>query len=223
MLTCIRRFSSPFFTILAGEDKHMFVAHESVLSQSPVLSRFCKGNFKEAATMEIELPTESRENVGRLLEYLYTGDYACSKAEKAFDEAAELAGMYIAADKYNLPNLKRITMTKLVHLEPFPVERMDLFTLASLVYSHIPDSDKDFRAYFASYAPVQIMRMDESESTQLEEMMKTGGIFAQDCFRAQKRAWAKKVENIAKRAAEEAPASTPPAKKGGRGNSCTYI
>lgn len=222
MLTCTRRFASPIFTILVGEDKYMFMAHESVLSQSPVLSRFCKGNFKEAATMEITLPTESRECIGRLLEYLYTGDYACCSAEKAFDEAAELAGMYIAADKYNLPELKRITMKKLASLESFPVDGIDLFSLARLVYSHIPDSDKHFRAYFASYAPVQLMQMEEPDLNQLEEMMKSGGIFAQDCFRAQKLACERKMQ-VAKRAAEDAPLPPPPPppKKPARAPSCT--
>ncbi|KAA6406530.1 MAG: hypothetical protein FRX48_09695 [Lasallia pustulata] len=213
------RLTSPIFTILAGEDKHKFTAHEGVLSQSSVMSRFCKSNFREASTKEIALPNESRETVGRLLEYLYSGDYACHKVDKPFEQAVELAGMYIVADKYNLPGLKRLTTTKLVGLKSFPVERIELFTLANLVYGHIPDSDQDFRAYFASYAPVKIMEMDETESNQLEEMMKTGGTFAQDCFRAQKQAWLNKVDNMAKRGAQDPALSTPPAKKGGRGNS----
>ncbi|MCJ1305224.1 hypothetical protein MMC08_008038 [Hypocenomyce scalaris] len=224
-LTELRRFNSSIFTILVSESKHVFTAHETVLSQSPVLARFCKSNFKEATTKEITLPDESVESVGRLLEYLYSGDYACAATQKTFDEAVELAGMYIIGDKYNLERLKILTMDKLIAFEAFPTDRVDFFSLASLVYRRTPDSDKRFRNYFAFFAPAHIIAMKEPELRKLEEMMNAGGFFARDTFRAQTQAWATKTAN-AKREAKEELASTPAAKKpnaGGRGRQCRGI
>lgn len=211
-LTYARRFTSSIFTIIVGETEHVFTVHETVLSQSPVLARFCKSQFKEATTKEITLPDESVESIGRLVEYLYSGDYACGVGEKPFDEALELAGMYIIADKYNLERLKVITMNKLVAFNDFPVDKIDFFSLASLVYKHIPDSDERFRNYFTVFAPVHITAMEEPEMKLLQEMMKVGGIFAQDTFTAQTLACSKKLEGT-KRSAEEELASAVPSKK----------
>lgn len=220
LLTHARRFNSSIFTIVAGDTGHVFAAHETVLSQSPVLARFCKSQFREATDKKIVLPDESVQSVGRLLEYLYSGDYACGGCEKPFDEALELAGMYIIADKYNLERLKVITMNKLIAFTDFPTERMEFFQLADLVYKHVPDSDRRFRDYFAFFAPLHITAMQESEMRQLQEMMKVGGIFAQDAFSAQTQAWSNKMEG-AKRVAEEELASAVPSKKAKPGGTPT--
>lgn len=184
------------------------------------MARFCKSQFREATDKKIVLPDESVQSVGRLLEYLYSGDYACGGCEKPFDEALELAGMYIIADKYNLERLKVITMNKLIAFTDFPTERMEFFQLADLVYKHVPDSDRRFRDYFAFFAPLHITAMQESEMRQLQEMMKVGGIFAQDAFSAQTQAWSNKMEG-AKRVAEEELASAVPSKKAKPGGTPT--
>ena len=68
------RFSSSVFSISVGPHNEPFFAHESVLSQSPVLGRMCIGDFKESKQKHIDLPEDNATTFGKVLDYLYSGD-----------------------------------------------------------------------------------------------------------------------------------------------------
>ncbi|KAI9721515.1 MAG: hypothetical protein M1812_002277 [Candelaria pacifica] len=69
------RFVSVIFTIHVGPECTVMTAHESVLSQSPVLRCMCTGSFIENHTKILNLSDDDPEIFALLLEYLYSGTY----------------------------------------------------------------------------------------------------------------------------------------------------
>lgn len=68
-------FVGPFFEIIAGPDQTKFFAHASVLEKSETLRVIVQGKWKDSTELKIVLKDWDPETVGRLLEWLYTGDY----------------------------------------------------------------------------------------------------------------------------------------------------
>ena len=72
-----RLFTSPTFEIVAGTDGKTFTVHTAVLLKSEVLERAIQGGWKESVERRIDWPEWDECTVGRLVEWLYTGDYGC--------------------------------------------------------------------------------------------------------------------------------------------------
>lgn len=73
-------FTGPTFEIIAGSEKTRFVAHASMLDKSDKLRAIIRGKWgkwKETSECEIMLADWDAETIGRLVEWLYTGDYQC--------------------------------------------------------------------------------------------------------------------------------------------------
>lgn len=72
-------FSSPFtgptFEIIAGPNHTSLIAHARVLEKSEKLKTVVQGEWKESIDRRIVLEDWDPETVGRLIEWLYTGDY----------------------------------------------------------------------------------------------------------------------------------------------------
>lgn len=66
-------FVGPFFEIVAGQTA--FLAHASVLEKSEKLRVIVQGRWKDSTEHKILLEDWDPQTVGRLLEWLYTGDY----------------------------------------------------------------------------------------------------------------------------------------------------
>lgn len=66
-------FVGPLFEIVAGQTT--FLAHASVLEKSEKLRVIVQGRWKDSTEHKILLEDWDSQTVGRLLEWLYTGDY----------------------------------------------------------------------------------------------------------------------------------------------------
>ena len=89
-----------------GEDhREILTAYRHILCQSPVFAAMVSGNFQEGSTAPIRLPNDGPEEMIRMLEFLY----GSAQRAIAFDEsgpakARKLLWLFIAADKYDLPD-----------------------------------------------------------------------------------------------------------------------
>ena len=68
-------FTGPTFDIIAGSEQMHFVAHASVLEQSDNLKAVIHGKWKDSLERKIVLADWDAASVGRMLQWLYTGDY----------------------------------------------------------------------------------------------------------------------------------------------------
>ncbi|KAK5707674.1 hypothetical protein LTR97_000212 [Elasticomyces elasticus] len=84
-----------------------------VCAQSPVLAKACEGSFKEAEEGLITLHEEDPSVVEAMLQFIYTLNFD----DSCFD-IAETSGIvftvnvHIAADKYDIPTLRKLTVSK---------------------------------------------------------------------------------------------------------------
>lgn len=85
-------FTGSTFEVFAGPEQTRFVAHTSVLEKSEKLRALTRGIWKESAECKVVLEEWDPETVGRLLEWLYTGDYESTlpTAEAARSKAQAL-------------------------------------------------------------------------------------------------------------------------------------
>jgi len=194
-------YNSEIFIIKVGADERQLSVHESVLLQSPVLRRICRGGFLESSTKRIELKDDDPEIFSKVITYLYRGDFEplFPFASVAMDggswvdstlwpgmslsqrdaHAMESALVYTVAEKYQLERLKTTAVQKLKNLQP--VSSRTFLILSLEVYSNVPESDTIFRDFFARYAPDQLK--DASELA-LRPYLREGGLFAEDMFSA---------------------------------------
>ncbi|KAI9879324.1 MAG: hypothetical protein M1830_008845 [Pleopsidium flavum] len=181
--------SSAVFSLSVGPEKRPLFAHQSVLSQSPVLARFCQPGFRESEVMHIDLPEDDPDVFGRLLEYLYPRDYSTTFT-RAYDLADELASIYILAEKYQLKHLQSLTVQKLKNVNALSRTPRAFFAISQHIYANTPDSEPFFRKYFLEEAPGCIEAMGTDGANEISELIILGGSFAVDVFEAQRQALA---------------------------------
>ena len=191
---------SKVFTVIVGVDQHqrkLFV-HEAVLSQSPVLQVFCQGGFRESATKVIELKDDAPAIFQRVIDFLYRRDYepflviANENSIKGIGKgisswpairrdryAMESASVYIMADKYQLDGLKVTAAENMEKLQP--LSSHTFFTIASRIYTSVPESDMVFRDFFAKYAPEQLK---DASAEEIRPYVVEGGLLAMDMWLA---------------------------------------
>ena len=68
-------FTGPTFDIIAGSEQMHFVAHASVLEQSDNFKTVIHGKWKDSLEHKIVLADWDAASVGRMLQWLYTGNY----------------------------------------------------------------------------------------------------------------------------------------------------
>lgn len=98
-----------------------------------------------------------------------------------------LAGIYILAEKYQLPELLALCLRKMslcINLTADPTGFLDL---ALVIYKGTPDSDTVFRPYFREHCSAVLIELgkleDEGEQT-VNEYINEGGTFAKDIHSA---------------------------------------
>ena len=202
--------SGKLFTIIA-RDSETWIVHDAVLSQSPVLARMCQTPMSQAQNQLIKLPEDDPNIFGRVLEYLYCGDYnpsmTCTYMADGVtakihltapggiipDRDANLfANMYIMADKYQLELLQELTIRKIKLLHTLTDDAY--YAMVHKIYESVPSSDVRFRAYFMDSAPLRLRRLQAPELTRMLEKIEAGGALARDCFEAQHKAFMKEKE-----------------------------
>lgn len=165
----------------------------------------------EAKTKVIKIPDDDPSIFGRVLEYLYCGDYSpwtdallmsdgCTSKTRLFatggivpDRDAELlASMYIMADKYQLEQLQVFTISKIKLLHTLSDDAY--YSMVQRVYDAIPSSDVRFRKYFMDSAGPRLGRLQALGLAKLLDKIEAGGSLARDCFEAQHKAYSKEKE-----------------------------
>ena len=184
-----RRFNSQVFLLRVGKQE-TFHAHVSVLSQSPVLARFCEAPFAENLDGVIEFPDDDPACFARMLEYLYARDYSFIPYTSNMNHPTALIGlarMYILGDKYQLPHLKEITVEKMGKYisSVSSVVKVAFICMADRVYNNTPESDRPFKDFFTKELAIHfISRRDEIPEPLIEEVIYRGGKLASDVFPA---------------------------------------
>ena len=141
------RFDSPIITLQVGPTRRIYHAHASVLVQSPVLASKLGSDAGGALGLArspdgvapyppLALSTTDAHLFGRVLEYLYGGEFAPTLGafvtetaavehsaraprlqQKGFEQtAADLAGLHVLAGRLGLPALRRRARAKLAEL-----------------------------------------------------------------------------------------------------------
>ena len=87
--TMLSPFTGPIFEILAAPEQIRFVAHAGILEKSEKLKAVTCGNWKDSSECKIVLGDWDSKTVGRLLEWLYSGDYESPSPSNARQSEAE--------------------------------------------------------------------------------------------------------------------------------------
>lgn len=180
------------FTITVGDSHKKFFAHANILSKSPVLVRMCEGPFMESVTGDIDLPEDSAEDFGFLLEYLYIEDLPIPVFNTEEDEMAfpnKLADIYIMADKYQVSALKFRIVKEFTAITPFCHDPSAFFQMAHRIYHETSgsNSNEPFRDYFGYRATLVMRHMSDEVHEALDDLLEDGGKFAVDIAKAMRR------------------------------------
>ena len=175
---------SKTFKFTVGPTDQEFIVHESVLVESPPLSRMCQLGFQEEVTGHVNLPEDNAEDFGCVLDYLYGN--GCSINVVHPDGYSHLAGVYILSDKYQLGELKHLVMEKFRN--SYLICPEIYFDVAAAIYSNVLETDNLFREYFKSTAPGIMLSLNDSQFEVVRPLLRRGGTLAEDIFDAEREA-----------------------------------
>ncbi|CRG90335.1 hypothetical protein PISL3812_07378 [Talaromyces islandicus] len=205
-LSTERDTSSAIVTISVGKEQRLFAAHEDVLRTSPFFAARCREQFFEAHNKQFSLPDEQPEILSSILEYLYKGDYyprlvhdkrrdtweiedndmdvggeakqACLLYDANGSTILKDTAVYCAAEKYNLPDLKRLALRKQgLHSG---IHCSTILSSARYAYAHTPDTDSKLRAHYLALIIRSRSTFKRSGTMQME--MEQGGKLFFDLF-----------------------------------------
>ncbi|SMY24764.1 unnamed protein product [Zymoseptoria tritici ST99CH_1A5] len=100
------------FTIIA--DGLIWKVHRFVLAMhSDVLKAMCSGDFKEATEMTLDWSEYHEDVITAFVEYMYNFNYDAKDYESAFSSTPAIhVHLAVLADKYNIPLLQNLAVTK---------------------------------------------------------------------------------------------------------------
>jgi len=130
-----RRYSSAVFSLSVRLEKRPLFAQQSVLSQSPILSRFCQPGFKESEVKHIGLSADEADVFDRLPEYLYACVYGTAFTE-TYNLTDELVSIYILAEKYELEHHTILTIRKLQNVNWVSRTSTAFFAISQRIYTN---------------------------------------------------------------------------------------
>ena len=178
------------FTIqLGGPEGTTFHAHESVLSKSPVLANeITKAKGKKRKTKQDILPLMSHDPVAfqQMLQYLYNDKFNLSKQNTAMLRIKEIHELMSLAKHYVLPGLQK-QIVKLFSNSKL-LSKITLGTFfdwaEDMYYEELDHENGPFKQFFSRVSPPLLKDMDEAMIENLVKMVKQGGGFAEELFKA---------------------------------------
>ncbi|KAF2205343.1 hypothetical protein GQ43DRAFT_446122 [Delitschia confertaspora ATCC 74209] len=189
-------------TLSIGREQRLFAAHEDVLCHSPFFQSACRDTFFQTSNKRIDLPDEEPEVFSSVLEYLYKGDYypklEYDKRKNSWnlEDGGNGNGtaesviytpsgpvlkdtvLYCAAEKYSLPELKRLALRK-QGLQS-GIQCSTILTSARYAYANTPDNDSKLRAHYL--ALIIRARHTFKRSGTMQNEMEAGGKLFFDLF-----------------------------------------
>lgn len=181
-----RGYGSDIFTILVGPEQKCFRAHAAFLAQSPIFEISCYGNFKESQEQRIELPDDDPDVAEAIIQYCYSGnilDFGTADEEEGSAKAAnQLAELYIAAEKYQLEDLKCLAVQKLELVTDVEQSPLEFLNTAQKIYSSIAEEENVYRVFFGASASLlpRPSRMSKRLREAFDECLSQGGFLAMD-------------------------------------------
>lgn len=175
--------------LFAGPDKHGFLVHKSVLSQSCILS-------EKASTQDnIILPHIGPRILSRILQYLYAGTLRGKDDKDVQALVAEAIQIYTAAAELRIEGLKTFVCDILhSNLKREPAITAHFFREVEWVYACISEPDQQFRAIVR--AAICNVPLDEGtgffsklDSEALLPLTRKGGLLAEEIFTAKRMAY----------------------------------
>ncbi|KAL8726079.1 MAG: hypothetical protein Q9181_006184, partial [Wetmoreana brouardii] len=195
-----KRLKSVQFTIFVGFSKESFRVHESVLRTSPVLARMCSDSLKNGGNPEFNLPDDSADEFGLLLEFLYghnfealsdDANFVRTNVENRNKASDELCRIYLLGEKYELVKLKVCIAEKFKNVTDLINHPLLFFGVAKKMYSQIADSDTTYPDFFIETAQDIITKL--VLDTQIKDWINTeavqDGRLVKDIFLAQRKAY----------------------------------
>ncbi|KAI4638951.1 hypothetical protein J4E93_009701 [Alternaria ventricosa] len=161
------------FTVVAGGSD--FRVHRVKLcKESYYFKAVCSGGFAETAKQSIELP-ESAQVISILLDEMYgvynttTGSIFTNFALRMEIEKElmmnQLLDLFIAADKYNLENIKRRAAEAIIDRLPFITDPLMIVDLATCIYhDQCPENDRGLRKAIIECVRMRMPAILEDES-----------------------------------------------------------
>ena len=158
-----------------------FLAHHSVLAQSPVLGRMAISAYdlEGGQVRSIKLSDFGPYSFGNVIEYLYSRDLLVQVSGSLI---AHLCKIYIIAAKLKLDDLKSLVLTILTSGSNFQENSTDFFTYSLLVY-HADAADEQFRGVDQETALLAAQAGDGFDE-EIADMVRVGGKFATNVTRA---------------------------------------
>ncbi|KAL8717276.1 MAG: hypothetical protein Q9225_005463 [Loekoesia sp. 1 TL-2023] len=187
-----RRFASKIIDIYVGDERYHYAAHKAFLFQSEDLkNQYDAANRAKKKTNKgptvLNLPRETPNEFGQLLEYLYLGHLTLHASEPQ-GQANELLSIWTMGSKHSLLDMQNHVIRKLEELDiAGKLPTLEFLRLADRLYE--AEVDNGLRRYFAKVATDVVRKIKPSDMPVLLEMITEGGSFASDLFHAHHQAF----------------------------------
>lgn len=185
--------NSPIFSLSVGSEAVRFYAHQKLLTESSVLERRCSDALRLFGTRKISLPEDDPEVIGHILDYLYGSSYiTADQAEINLDKEVELlAKVFVAADKYDLYDLRVVTVKYLTEEDYLSFLSEESFLeISHYIYENTQEGDGEpvYKEFFINTACEWFQDESKHLADFVEPYVRDGGDFAYDIYRAQVKA-----------------------------------
>ncbi|KAL8871810.1 MAG: hypothetical protein Q9174_002434 [Haloplaca sp. 1 TL-2023] len=191
-------FETPIFTLIAGPEgvTKTYTAHQGFLAKSPVFKKMCQAeSFKEGETFQIRLPEDKPRVVEAILDFLYAdswelSDEGCCVIVDAFDGMTDMAELlvdvYVAADKFQLPDLKNDVIEEMRGTIDGKDRSAEFLYMAKAVYASLPECEDPFRDFVKATVSAYERLRDWSPKARevFEGCIVDGGLLALDLHNA---------------------------------------
>ncbi|KAL8906890.1 MAG: hypothetical protein Q9207_001745 [Kuettlingeria erythrocarpa] len=180
-----RRFASRIVDVYVGDDRFHYSVHEAFLFLSKELKRQFdaqkkakKGSKKNENVLN--LPRETTNEFGQLLEFLYIGKLTLHATEPAA-QAEELLGLWMMGTKHELVDMQKHVIRKLEERDiAGKLPTLQFLSFADKLYE--AESDHGLRDYFRSVATDVVRKVTPADMAVLSHIFTEGGSFASDLF-----------------------------------------
>ncbi|KAL9100484.1 MAG: hypothetical protein Q9163_004139 [Psora crenata] len=191
-------FNSTVYEIKLGETDFKYHGHESVLAKSPVLLQEiekAKKNPRRARQQTLHLDPHDPGAFEQLLQYLYRDQFVSLNLSSVLGTLKEFHELMSLAKHFQLPGLQKLVVQTFQKSKLLTkVDALTFFDWGEDMYYEELDHEKGpFKKYFERVAPTMIKEamvkggsrgLDKGLMTKLLEMVKLGGGYAEELFKA---------------------------------------
>ncbi|KAK4546061.1 hypothetical protein LTR36_002198 [Oleoguttula mirabilis] len=177
------------------EDGVRFEVHRNIISNhSKYFAQLCRSDFKEGTARSVTLRDDPPLAIRLMVEYFYTFTYTDDTIKQNSDESISPllahAWVYIAADKYDVPELKAVALRKFARQAEADVKfnsvsaGEDFVDVVPYIYDHLlPLDDALRRAAVDMWCYSDNAAIKASSEAQWRELLERCPIFGSDLIK----------------------------------------